>query len=142
MTWPREFELRLRDWNALRDQAQHLDQISALRLINQWWRQAPWCAMSLCWQDQPAWPDPWTLLQGDGFCDLARALGMSYTVIMLPGQDLRHCELRELAGRDVVTMSGARYILNWSTDVVTDMPEIPGDPGRRVSLEQLKSRLN
>lgn len=142
MTWPREFEHRLRDWNVLRDRARELDQISALRLINQWWWRAPWCAMSLCWQDQDSWPDPWILLSKDGFCDLARALGMSYTVIMLPGLDLTHSELRELAGRDIVSVSGERYILNWSTDIVIDMPVISGDPGRRVSLHQLKSRLN
>lgn len=142
MTWPQTFEHKLLAWNKLRDQARDLPQESALDLINRWWWAAPWCAMSLCWQDQDKWPDPWELLCRDRFCDLARALGISYTVMMLPWVDTDDSGLADVAGRDVVSISGKRYILNWGPDIVIDMDTSHRDPSRYVLLSQLKSRLN
>ena len=140
--WPPTFDQRLMSWHRLRSQAAQHDLAGALRTINQWWWAAPWCAMSLSWQDQAEWLDPWALLSRDKFCDLARALGISYTIVLLPDWKLEDCELRELEGRDVVSVSGARYILNWSADIITGMPVGPGNPDRCVLLSQLETKLN
>ena len=140
--WPDTFDQRLASWHQLRSRVTKLDLADALLTINQWWWAAPWCAMSLNWQDQDDWPDPWELLSSHKFCYLARALGMSYTVIMLPQIDLQDCNLMELAGRDVVSISGTRYILNWSPDTIVDMTVMSHDPDRCISLNQLKSKIN
>ena len=121
MIWPAAFSARLASWNLLRDQCQNLSTQSALEHINAWWFQAPWRPYYLHWDDQKTWPDPWQLLSDDIYCELARGLGILYTITLLDRADLAPAEL-VLTQDDVnlVLVAKEKYILNWAADTVVN----------------------
>ena len=119
--WPATFDDRLASWNQLRNHAQSLPLESALSAINTWWFAAPWRPYYLHWDDQPAWPDPWQLLSDDVYCDLARALGIVYTISMLDRVDTAPATLILTEdGSNLVLVAKEKYILNWEAEQIVN----------------------
>lgn len=119
--WPNTFGQRLANWNLLRDQCQNLPAKSALELINSWWFQAPWRPYYLHWDDQATWPDPWQLLSDNIYCEVARGLGILYTVTLLDRADLAPARLvLTQSGHNLVLVAKEKYILNYCTDSVVN----------------------
>lgn len=123
--WPDTFGDRLTSWNQLRNDTQELPVQQALEQINQWWFQTPWRPYYLHWDDMATWPDPWQLLNENMYCDLARALGILYTITLLNRADLGPADLvLTESGHNLVLVNKTKYILNWvSTSVVNNNPE-------------------
>jgi len=121
LIWPATFSSRLESWNLLRDQCQNLPLESALTDINAWWFNSPWRPYYLHWDDQASWPDPWQLLSDDVYCDLARALGILYTITLLDRADMAPAELVLTdEGDNLVLVAKEKYILNWKVDSVVN----------------------
>ena len=119
--WQKTFSDRLEAWTTLRDQTQKLDPETALKQINSWWFRAPWRAYHLHWDDQPTWPDPWQLLSDNLYCDVARGLGILYTISLLDRADLADAELVLTAeGHNLVLVSKRKYILNWDAENIVN----------------------
>ena len=119
--WPQNFSARLENWNLLRDRCQNLPIESALEEINSWWFRTPWCPYYLHWDDQPTWPDPWQLLSDNVYCDLARALGILYTISLLDRADMAPTTLiLTEAGDNLVQVTKEKYILNWNPDTIVN----------------------
>jgi len=115
--WGSTFEQRLAAWTALRDRVRDLPTSNALDEINAWWQRTPWCAYHLHWDDRPDWPDPWQLLSDNIYCDLARGLGILYTITVLDRDDIQDAELIETEQGNLVQVQDGKYILNWGTDL-------------------------
>jgi hypothetical protein len=119
--WPATFALRLESWNQLREQCQSLPVKQALETINSWWFDVPWRPYYLHWDDQPNWPDPWQLLSDNHYCDLARALGILYTITLLDRADLGDATLVLTdSGDNLVQVAKSKYILNWDRDTIVN----------------------
>lgn len=119
--WPADFAGRLESWNRLRDQTQTLSAEHALQKINAWWFDAPWKPYYLHWDDIKTWPDPWELLSDNYYCDLARALGILYTITLLDRADLGDATLvLTETGDNLVLVSKSKYILNWDRDTIVN----------------------
>jgi hypothetical protein len=113
--WPDDFETRLQDWNDLRDQCRHpgdLDDI--LGQINDWWFRAPMVNRYLHWHDFKKWPTAWELLNDNIYCELARALGMLYTIHMLDSDLIDDVVLTQSDIGNLVLVNQGKYILNWT----------------------------
>jgi hypothetical protein len=124
--WPATFDNRLHAWVKLRDRCQHLELASALNAINQWWFNAPWVPYHLHWDDQKDWPDPWQLLSDNIYCELARGLGILYTINLLDRADMADAGL-VLAddGTNLVLVAKEKYILNWDQNlIVNNKPKV------------------
>jgi hypothetical protein len=124
--WHPTFSARLENWNLLRDRCQTLPLESALDAINEWWFRAPWRPYYLHWDDQSVWPDPWQLLSDDVYCDLARGLGILYTISLLDRKDMASARLvLTEEGDNLVLVAKEKYILNWSpTSIVNTFQEV------------------
>ena len=119
--WPTTFAERLDSWNLLRSQCQNIPIESALTTVNQWWFNAPWRAYHLHWDDQQDWPDPWELLSDNIYCDLARGLGILYTITLLDRADIDDATLvLTKNGYNLVLVAKEKYILNWDRDTVVN----------------------
>jgi hypothetical protein len=119
--WLPTFDGRLQSWNSLRSQTQKLDVPTALSTINKWWFQSPWKPYHLHWDDQEIWPDPWQLLSDNIYCDLARGLGILYTITLLERPDLASaCLVLTEDGHNLVLVDKTKYILNWESDSVVN----------------------
>ena len=121
MIWPATFSARLESWNLLRDQCINLPVASALEDINAWWFRTPWQAYHLHWDDSESWPDPWQLLSDNVYCELARGLGILYTITLLDRADLAPVELVLTAeSGNLVLATPEKYILNWASDTIVN----------------------
>jgi hypothetical protein len=119
--WPQTFSARLESWNLLRSQCQHLPVKLALEQINAWWFGTPWQPYYLHWDDQKTWPDPWQLLSDDVYCDLARGLGILYTISLLERADIGPARLvLTESGHNLVQVGETKYILNWEPDMIVN----------------------
>ena len=119
--WPVSFASRLESWNQLRDSCQTLPIEQALQAINTWWFDVPWRPYYLHWDDQLIWPDPWQLLSDNHYCDLARALGILYTITLLDRADLGDATLvLTQDGDNLVQVAKSKYILNWDRDTIVN----------------------
>ena len=136
--WPTTFSARLESWNLLRNQTQTLSIEPALEEINRWWFQPPWRPYYLHWDDQATWPDPWQLLSDDVYCDLARGLGILYTISLLDRADMVDATLvLTETGDNLVQVAKVKYILNWSPDsVVNTFQEVK--IRRQLKQQQIK----
>jgi hypothetical protein len=113
--WPKTFAARLESWTALRTLSQSQDLETALVTINSWWGNAPWQPYYLHWDDQPLWPDPWQLLSDNVYCDVAKALGILYTISLLDRKDMEDATLvLSEDHRNLVLVCKTKYILNWN----------------------------
>ena len=124
--WPKIFADRLATWANLRNECQTLDLETALDKINIWWSTTPWRPYYLHWDDLATWPDPWQLLSDNVYCDLARGLGILYTISLLDRADMADAELvLTEAGDNLVLVAKEKYILNWSpTSIVNTFQEV------------------
>ena len=119
--WPKTFQLRLDAWATLRQQLQTKSVEQALTTINQWWFQPPWRAYHLHWDDQATWPDPWELLSDNLYCDVAKGLGILYTISLLDHADLTDAELvLTEEGHNLVLVCKRKYILNWDAENIVN----------------------
>jgi hypothetical protein len=119
LKWPATFEARLDSWHQLRKQVADQPVELALETINSWWFQTPWTAYHLHWDDQDTWPDPWQLLSDNMYCEVARGLGILYTITCLNRSDMASAELvLTKDDRNLVLVDKSKYILNWDKTVV------------------------
>jgi hypothetical protein len=119
--WPATFDARLASWTQLRDHCQNLPLESALSAVNAWWFNAPWQPYYLHWDDQKTWPDPWQLLSDNVYCDLARGLGIVYTISMLDRVDMAPTTLVLTDdGSNLVQVAKEKYILNWKAEQIVN----------------------
>lgn len=139
--WPKSYQDRLSSWAELRDQCEDLDIEKSLERINQWWFRVPWRPYYLHWDDAANWPDPWRLLADNVFCDLARALGIAYTIIMIEPEKILEVELVEVDSGNLVLINGGKYILNWDPQEILNISSVSFDIKRIINSEQLKKRL-
>jgi len=135
------FEEQLQQWNKLREISSTMPLEACLAGINQWWFQTVWCPYHLHWDDQPNWPDPWQLLSDNMFCDVARGLGIMYTITMLDRADLQDARLVEEDQRNLVLINQRKYILNYSHDDILNTYLESGKIRRELTQQQLKQKL-
>ena len=128
--WCSTFEQRLAAWNTLRDRVRMLPKPDALAEINSWWQQTPWRAYHLHWDDRVDWPDPWQLLSDNIYCDLARGLGILYTITVLDRDDLQDAVLIDSDQGNLVLVEDGKYILNWDQSL-----------GLNINLQQNKHHI-
>jgi hypothetical protein len=119
--WPKTFSARLESWNLLRDRCQYLPLEMALSDINAWWFLAPWHPYYLHWDEQDSWPDPWQLLSDNHYCEVARGLGIVYTISLLNHADMMPVDLILTDnGHNLVQVGQTKYILNWAPDSIVN----------------------
>ena len=140
--WQKTFTARLEAWTALRDQCRTLDPELALKNINSWWFQCPWRAYHLHWDDLPTWPDPWQLLNENIYCDVARGLGILYTIALADHPSIQDASL--ILTQDngtLVQVSAEKYILNWEPDTIVNT-SLSFQMTRSITQHQIKQKYN
>jgi hypothetical protein len=135
--WSATFESRLAEWNRLRQYTSTLDEYDRLLAINNWWFSAPWRPYHLHWDDQATWPDPWQLLSDNVYCDLARALGIVYTILIIDSSMSERITLAGTCNGNLVLIDGEKYILNWHPGELLNNQSTNVQITRQLSGKQL-----
>ena len=117
------YEARLQDWFQLRTSVTSLPIEQQCITIDKWWQDAPLVTHHLHPQDIDNWPDPWELLSENTYCEVARALGMCYTLLLIGITDIELVLARNDTAEDVVLVlvDNAKYIMNyWPNPVISN----------------------
>lgn len=112
--WQTQYQQRLADWHQLRQAAAALELVAQLQLINNWWFHAPIVNRVITWDNTRVWPKPWDLLVHNGYCELARALGIVYTLMLLPQPKYNNIKIIHTGQDNLVLVDSGKYILNWT----------------------------
>jgi hypothetical protein len=116
--WKLSPSQRLESWRRLREQISNLELAPALEICAQNWCRAPEAAWYLDPEDVNNWPDPWTLIQDNYYCPLAKALGMLYTIHLSnhgPELDLSirvYVDTENKVRHNLVWIDQGKYVLN------------------------------
>ena len=71
---------RLKCWKNLRFKINQLSLEEALQETIEFWQSCPWTAFYLDLNNPKSWPNPWELIDDNYYCDLAKVLGIVYTL--------------------------------------------------------------
>ena len=122
--WNLRVSDRLSQWKDFRHTLSDLPLESAVVELNQLWSTAPFIGYYLPPDNITDWPDPWTLLAENYYCDVAKSLGMLYTIYLTShksvAMELRiYYDFNEKVRYNVVWIDGGKYILNyWPYEIV------------------------
>lgn len=123
---------RLEYWKRFRREIDSMSFEAALDSVAKFWSRAPFTPFYLE-HDQPAtWPDPWTLIAENYYCDLAKALAIVYTLHLSNHKD-HEIALRvfrrqgTLHQYNLVWIDSGKYVLNLESEEVVNKKSIPED---------------
>lgn len=102
-------EDRLRSWREFRTTLESLPLETALAETAEFWRCAPFVPYNLDYSDIGTWPDPWTLIDENIYCDVAKCLGIVYTISLTGHKKNLDVEIRQY----VDLKTGYEYNLAW-----------------------------
>lgn len=71
---------RLHGWKKFRSKIDQLTLEEALDQTQNFWRSCPFIPFYLDVNDLDSWPNPWQLIEENYYCDLAKVLGIVYTL--------------------------------------------------------------
>jgi hypothetical protein len=101
-------EARLRVWRDFRNQLDQLPLLTALEQTTQYWARAPFTPWHLELSRVDTWPDPWTLIEENYYCDIAKCLGIIYTISLT-----QHKKNITIEFRNYCDDVGHEYNLAW-----------------------------
>ena len=138
------YEIRLSKWQRLRESLTCADTYTRCVEIDKWWQAAPVAAHYLHIKDVKSWPGPWELLSDNEYCDVAKALGMCYTLYLMGVKDVEMVEARDHQGNDVilVLVNNAKYVLNYWPDTVVNNKLNDFDIISSIDIQPLLEKLN
>ena len=102
-------EDRLRSWREFRRTIDSMPVEQAITQISEFWAAAPFVPYCLDITKPESWPDPWTLIEDNIYCDIAKCLGIVYTISLSTHRKDLEIEFRSY--KDSAT--GYDYNLAW-----------------------------
>jgi hypothetical protein len=116
--WNLRVNDRLAQWKDFRHTLSDLSLPKAIDELNTMWSSAPFVTYYLDPNNPTNWPDPWTLLAENYYCDVAKALGIMYTIYFTshkatPIEFRMYYDYKEKSRYNLVWIDGGKYILNY-----------------------------
>jgi len=119
---------KLRFWFSFRKNLDNLDFDTALKETIHLWSYAPYVQHYLSVDSTENWPDPWQLVYENQYCDVAKALGMLYTLYFCKHRPL--IELRIYKDNqskeqyNLVWIQNGKYVLNYIFNEVVNKKQL------------------
>ena len=130
--WNLKPEERLQEWRLFRNNLTNLKLDQAIASVAHLWSYAPYVTHYLAADLVDDWPDPWSLVNDNYYCDLAKSLGMLYTLYLSGHYNNSIDNLglriyRDLDQHDIVNtvwVNQGKYILNLKFDEIVNKTSI------------------
>jgi hypothetical protein len=135
---------RLRSWQAFRLYLNGLTLEEAIKECNHLWAYCPYQKYYLSVDNIRDWPNPWELLHENVYCDLARALGIVYTLYLTnhsPPVELRiYLDKNTNQEYNLVYLCNGKYVLNYEHDTIVNKRQITKyfRLKKQISIEELQ----
>ena len=146
--WKLKPDDRLDRWKQFRKRLGTLPVETALTECMNFWQSAPFIPFYLDHNDRTNWPDPWQLVYENYYCDLAKALGIVYTLqLSSHGSelDLAIKVYQDPASRgqyNLVWIDKGKYVLNFISDEIVNRTQIPKELKFLVELSSQDLKLD
>lgn len=118
---------RIHFWRSFRANLLEMETLPALKQVADLWGKCPTTAGYLDYADCTDWPDPWTLVNNNHYCDVAVSLGMFYTIYL--SEILDNSTLKIVIYKDktnfVNSVQNSKYALNINYRQVVNTTSIP-----------------
>jgi hypothetical protein len=138
---------RLAAWKRFRSELDKMDFESALEHTARLWNRAPFNPYYLDHDQIDTWPDPWTLIADNCYCDLAKALGMLYTIHLsehrthaLELKVFKHKETRAMY--NLVWIDNGKYVLNLEPEEFVNKKSIPKELEVKINFSSIELKLD
>jgi hypothetical protein len=122
---------RLRFWHEFRKKISDQPLEQALKEAQHLWSYAPYVARYLTTDNIKEWPGPWELVYENYYCNLAKALGIVYTMYLSehkPDMEIRVYDIPSSKEQyNLVFVDGGKYVLNYIHDEVVNKAQITND---------------
>ena len=114
------YEVRLKSWYDLRKSLEDKDVKTICLAIDNWWQFSPLLNHYLHPTEVDNWPGPWELLVENNYCQIARGLGMIYTLNLVGINDIDFCIAIDDNNEEysLVMVNSAKYICNYHPNTV------------------------
>jgi hypothetical protein len=109
---------RLDRWKSFRQSLNDFSIGKAVEITNELWATCPFIPYFLDSESPNNWPDPWTLLAENYYCDIAKVLGIIYTLHLTDHSRILNPELRIYLNTKtrhtyhIAYLCGGKYVLN------------------------------
>lgn len=111
-----------KNWYRMRLSLEAADTKTKCIEVDKWWQKVPLVNHYLHTDFVKDWPNPWELISENHYCNIARGLGMFYTLYLLGVTDIEFVEAKDYNNEEVilVLVDNAKYILNYWPDTVVN----------------------
>lgn len=122
--WHLRVNERLTRWKEFRGRLSSLPLPQAVDELNQMWSTAPFVGYYLDPNETTNWPDPWSLIAENYWCDVAKCLGILYTLYFTSHHDVPmeirvYYDYKDKARYCIAWIDEGKYILNyWPFEIV------------------------
>jgi len=116
--WKLNTDERIAYWRSFRKTLDGLPLEQAVDSVANFWQHCPFVAYYLDPTNILDWPDPWELIAENYYCDLAKALGMLYTICLTRhGTDLDinisiYNDMKTKYTYNLVVLAQGKYVIN------------------------------
>lgn len=116
--WNIRTDEQLEQWANFRNTLSGLPLEEAVNKLSMLWGTAPIVNYNLDPANSTNWPNPWELLAENYWCDVAKALGIMYTLYFTGHKDVEielrsYFNLEEKVRYNVVWVDNGKYIINY-----------------------------
>lgn len=141
--WKLSPDQRLEKWKKFRNSLDDLTLEEALQQNADFWSSCPWVPFYLDEQNPNDWPDPWTLISENYYCELAKCLGMLYTVYLTKHTIDPAIECyKHHTGDLYILVVNEKYVLNMKSGEVVNRQYITKDYKLKFALNADKLRIH
>ncbi len=137
--WPQSYEELLLEWADLRTEAAELPLDEALTLVHNWWNMAPIVSNTIHFTDTDNWPMPWDLLLQSAYCDVAKCIGIAYTLLLVDHGEIHNMMLLQTANDTYLQINETEYILGPEIGIINS--KVDGNVLHQISCDVLKNKL-
>ena len=137
---------RLEQWRRFRETLNDLPLEVAANETARFWQNAPFNPYYLDYDSPDNWPDPWTLIAENYYCDLAKALGIVYT-LHLSNHNME-ISLRIMKNPqtkffyNLVWINNGKYVLNLEPGEIVNKKSIPEELTLVIEYNSTELRLD
>jgi len=123
-------EYRIGSWRDFRATIEALPLENALAQTAEYWAHAPFIPYYLDNQDPTMWPNPWELISENTYCDVAKCLGIVYTISLTEHKKNLDVEFRVYVDHkknqlyNLAWFAQGKYILNLIDGMVLNIKQL------------------
>lgn len=135
---------RLRWWHGFRLTLDQLSLTEAVQKTNHLWSYCPYQKYYLLYDQVSDWPGPWELIYDNVYCDIAKCLGIVYTLYLTKHQPI--IEIRQYNDMstnilyNLVLVDRGKYVLNLEYDTIVNKKQIDSSfkLKHKITIKDLK----